>query len=153
MAENMDNPVGRPLLFDSPEQLQKKIDKYFADCDKGKQVKVYDRKKQEMTTQFLPIPYTVTGLALALGTSRQTLINYGKREEFFDTIERAKLRCENYAELLLLDGSVSPGGPQFSLKNNYGWKDKSEVDQNVTQKQITIVRNEDAQNEEESGDE
>ena len=48
--------VGRPVKYKKAEQMQKKIDKYFADCD----------KKYE--------PYTVTGLAMALGLSRKGLI-------------------------------------------------------------------------------
>jgi len=33
---------------------------------------------------------TVSGLALALKTSRETLINYEEREKYFDTIKDAK---------------------------------------------------------------
>jgi len=145
MVENQKHAGGRPLKFESVEDLQKKIDAYFAECDphviyveeleypkkkNKKGVLVFDHeaepeliKKKKMSSQ---IPYTVTGLALALDTSRETLVNYESKQEFFDTIKRAKLRCENFNELMLY--SNSPTGTIFNLKNNYGWKDKTETD-------------------------
>jgi hypothetical protein len=97
---------GRPLKFATVEALQKKADAYFAECIANKK------------------PFTITGLALALDTSRETLCNYEDKAEYFDTIKRAKLRCENYAEELLLTGS-NAAGAIFALKN-YGWRDKQE---------------------------
>ena len=55
--------VGRPLKYPSVEAMQKDIDKYFADCDENGK------------------PYTVSGLAYALNTSRRTLLNYEEKEE------------------------------------------------------------------------
>ena len=57
--------------------------------------------------------------------SRQDLINYSNKEEFFDTIKKAKLKVENYLEKRLIKDS-SCTGIIFNLKNNYGWKDKQE---------------------------
>lgn len=98
---------GRPPKYTEVEEMQKKIDKYFEDC------KLNNR------------PYTITGLGLALDMSRQDLINYSKKEKFFDTIKRAKMRVENYLEERLINDS-SATGIIFNLKNNYGWKDKQE---------------------------
>lgn len=98
---------GRPPKYKKKEEIQELIDKYFCDCDKNDE------------------PYTVTGLALALNISRQDLINYSNKEEFFDTIKKAKLKVENYLEKRLIkDNSCT--GIIFNLKNNYGWKDKQE---------------------------
>lgn len=98
---------GRPPKYTEVEEMQKKIDKYFEDC------KLNNR------------PYTITGLGLALDMSRQDLINYSKKEKFFDTIKKAKMRVENYLEERLINDS-SATGIIFNLKNNYGWKDKQE---------------------------
>lgn len=114
MAEN--NKVGRPLKFESAEQLQKQIDDYFRSCHDGD-----DR---------LIRPYTITGLALALDTSRQTLLNYENQDEYFDTIKKAKLKIENYAEEALFT-SKQTAGVIFNMVNNYGWKNKQEHEQNV----------------------
>lgn len=98
---------GRPPKYTEAEEMQKKIDKYFEDCKLNNK------------------PYTITGLGLALDMSRQDLINYSKKEKFFDTIKKAKMRVENYLEERLINDS-SATGIIFNLKNNYGWKDKQE---------------------------
>lgn len=146
------NPGGRPLKFKSVPELQKKIDAYFAACDphlETTQVLEYPKKedtigkrkvqvpdttkepvlvdRKRISTQ---IPYTITGLALALDTSRETLLDYENKDKFSDTIKRAKLKIHNFTELKLFETNAT--GPIFNLKNNYGWKDKSEVDTNIT---------------------
>lgn len=103
---------GRPLKFDSVETLKNLIDGYFQDMDdKGK-------------------PYTITGLALTLDTTRETLLDYEARDEFSDTIKKAKLKCHNYAEDFLYTGKNATGAI-FNLKNNWGWRDKTEIDAKV----------------------
>lgn len=73
-------------------------------------------------------PYTVTGLAVWLETSRLTLLNYEIRPEFFNTIKRAKQRIENYGEENLFDRNVPTKGVTFSLSNNHeGWAEKIET--------------------------
>ena|SRR3990167_3214127 len=118
---------GRPLKFETVELLQEKIDEYFHLCDsKTKKIKV-GSEIQEIPD---PRPYTITGLALYLDTSRQTLIDYTSKEEFFDTIMRAKLKVENFTEESLWVPKIA-NGIMFNLKNNYGWKDKNETDFNI----------------------
>ena len=114
MEDREKHPGGRPLKFPRNEDLQALITAYFADCDSGK------------------TPYTITGLALALNTTRDLLCDYAARPEFSDTIKIAKLRCENYAERLLLAGGPA-AGPIFALKN-YGWRDQQDINHsgNVT---------------------
>jgi len=104
---------GRPLKFKTPEELQEKIDAYFATT--GRQV---DKDGNEY---FEPI--TITGLALALDTSRKVLVEYEEKDEFSNAIKRAKLRCENFAEKMLYSGK-SPAGSIFALKN-FNWTDKT----------------------------
>ena len=45
------------------------------------------------------------------------------RLSFLDTITRAKLRCERYAEERLYDRDGN-GGARFSLQVNFGWNDR-----------------------------
>jgi len=104
------HPGGRPLKFKTVEELQAKIDSYFKD------------RVDESGTAIKPV--TITGLALHLDTSRETLMDYQERDEFSDAIKRAKLRIENYYEENLMTGK--PTGPIFALKN-FGWKDHSTV--------------------------
>jgi hypothetical protein len=103
--------AGRPLKFKSVEEMQEKIDRYFAECDeKGK-------------------PYTITGLALALDTTRELLLRYEEDENrpaFRDTVKKAKQKCQAYAEEQLFAGKGNVAGVIFNMKNNYGWRDKTE---------------------------
>ncbi len=107
--------VGRPAKYTKAAAMQKKIDKYFATCDKN-----YE-------------PYTVTGLAIALGMTRKGLIDYENKEDqkLSNTVKKAKLRVEEYAERSLYR-SQSVTGIIFNLKNNFGWQDKQEIDQHTT---------------------
>lgn len=103
--------AGRPPKWETPEQLQKDIDKYFMDC--------------EATGE----PLTITGLAMALGTYRETLMNYQEKDdEFFDTVKKAKQRIENAYEKRLIKYGRS--GDIFALKN-FNWTDKQEVEAKV----------------------
>lgn len=102
-------PRGRPKAYKEVEEMKKKINKYFEECD----------KKQE--------PYTITGLCIALDICRDTLSEYIKKEEFSDTIKKAKLKVENYLERHLITDS-STTGIIFNLKNNFGWSDKQQIE-------------------------
>ena len=50
--------TGRPLKYKTAEELDKAIEQYYADCQKQMR------------------PYTMSGLAVALGIDRKTLLNY-----------------------------------------------------------------------------
>jgi len=108
--------------FNSPEEMQAKIDAYFADC-KGEVVT--DKDGEPILNKYgEPVilgakPLTVTGLALALDfTTRQALLNYQARGEFRQIIETAKLKIENYAEMRLYDKDGC-NGARFNLQNNF----------------------------------
>lgn len=99
--------VGRPRIIESPEEFIKLANAYFSKCDKG------------------GVPYSVTGLALGLGlSSRDSLMEYERRDEFSDTVKMAKMVVENSYEISLR-GGCHPSGPIFALKN-FGWKDKTD---------------------------
>ena len=127
--------AGRPRKYQSTKAMQKAIDQYFEDC-KGHPLTFTDPKTGEerlmLDKRGQPIivemrPPTVTGLALALGLSgRQSLLNYSEREEFLDTITRAKAKVEEYAEMRLFDKDGA-NGAKFSLANNFGWSEKQEI--------------------------
>lgn len=66
--------VGRPLKFQSVEELEGKIEAYFAK----------DGEKP-----------TITGLALALDCEIETIKGYGERDEFSASVKKAYLRVQN----------------------------------------------------------
>jgi hypothetical protein len=141
--------AGRPLKFTSVEELENRIEEYFKSCweevwiekttvdkngkaKKAKWEQVLDRLGKPVLRQIRP--YTITGLALYLDTSRQTLINYEEKEEFFDTIKKAKDRCENFLEEGMIKGVIPPAAGCFTAKNNYGWSDKQEISADIGNK-------------------
>ena len=69
----------------------------------------------------------MSGLANALNMSRQSLINYSKDDEFFDTIKKARADVEQQLEENALSGKANSTFTIFNLKNNYGWRDTVEV--------------------------
>lgn len=101
-------PAGRPLKFQSVEELDQRIALYFSNTPEE--------------------DWTWTGLALWLDVDKYTLTTYKEREEFSPSIKRALQRVESsYEKDLKRHGRT---GTIFALKN-FDWKDKSEVDQNV----------------------
>lgn len=125
-------PAGRPLIFKTPEELQKKIDDYFESC--YEYVEVSKGKGRNKTTEVVRKkvkPFTVGGMAAFLGCDRDTLLNYEDREAFFGTIKRAKQKIEADVEEGALMGLYNAPAAIFNLKNNFGWKDKQEIDTNI----------------------
>ena len=102
--------TGRPRKYERVEDMEEVINEYFKKCDSAE------------------MPYTVSGLALALGMTRETLLRYEEKDIFSDTIKRAKQKIEEYVETRLFVSGIATG-VIFNLKNNFGWKDKTEVEQ------------------------
>lgn len=125
--------ANKPLKFKSPEELEKRIQEYYEWAkDNNKHI-------------------TMSGLAWYLGTNRQTLLNYENCLEddwlksvpddvkvlYVDSIKRAKQRIEmEYEEGLFNKNSAV--GAIFTLKNNYKWVDKQEVEQTNKTIEVTL---------------
>jgi hypothetical protein len=107
---------GRPLKFKSVEELQNKIDAYFEYCDSNNK------------------PYTISGLACWLDTDRITLIRYEERDEFSNTIKRAKQKVENQFEERAICGEYNPTMAIFLMKNNFKYEDKVQQEVAVTER-------------------
>lgn len=140
----MGKQVGRPPIYKTVNEIEEKIDIYFKECE-GEILKD-DNGKTVLNKFGNPVvinrkPPTVTGLALALGfTNRLDLLRYQGKEEFCNTITRAKSMVEQYAEERLFDREGS-NGAQFSLRNNFkGWDADKKNDDSGDGK-ITIVNN------------
>ena len=128
-------------MYKTKEEIQEKIDAYFKDCE-GEILRdaegnpVVDKYGYAVKVGVRPL--TITGLALALGfNSRQALLNYQAKEEFHDTILRAKAKVEQYAEERLFDKDGA-NGAKFSLSNNFeGWREKQQIEADVNS-EVTI---------------
>ena len=136
---------GRPPKYKTKEEMQEKIDEYFNSCyrpigrttSSGEYKILKDDNGNIIYEQHRP--FTITGLADALDMSRQDLLNYQEKEEFFDTVTRAKRKCELYAEERLYDKDGNRGA-MFSLSNNFkDWKEKQSIEANVnTEIKVTL---------------
>lgn len=124
-SDNTDNKpkMGRPPLFNTPDELADAINEYF---NKGVKLrKVVLGPPNNRYTDELPVP-TITGLVIYLGfESRQSFYDYEDKPDFSYTIKRARLFIENEYEEQLQVGNVT--GAIFALKN-FGWRDKVEHD-------------------------
>lgn len=126
------NKGGCPLKFKTVEELETKIDEYFASDDARIQL-------GEGESVFAP---TVSGLAMYLDIDRKTLTNYAHRGEFFPTIKKARARIEQHLEQRLYGNNVT--GVIFNLKNNYGWADKVETEVTTVEKKPIPIGVQDA---------
>lgn len=117
---------GQPLKFKTVELLDKAISKYFDDISKNN--KLYLKHKGEKKNQYEEQIPTMSGLAVALGVDRKTLVNYGNKDAYFHTIKKARSLIEEVMEQRLMKGKGSTIGHIFALKNNYDWHDKQEQD-------------------------
>ena len=124
-------PGGRPLMFETPEELQSLIDKYFTD---DLPVRITWSNGVKCIT---PCP-TISGLALYLGfCDRHSMYDYEKREQFSHTIKRARANITRYHEEIAQGGACS--GAIFMLKN-FGYTDKSEIDLNATVQEMPTIK-------------
>lgn len=146
------NPTkGSPKRFMSPQHLQSMVDEYFESCngpllDRYGNL-VYDKDGRLVKTQVEP--WTVSGLALYLGISTNTLKKYrqGRVDTLLDEMRaetddymtfssvviKAKQKIESYAERRLYDRDGQQGA-RFVLDNAFDWvshKEQAEIDKMI----------------------
>ena len=109
---------GRPPKFNDPAQFENMCDLYFLSCDEH----LNDQNVKE------PTIYTIGGLAIFLGMTREGLRDYSNKTEYADVVKRAKDKIIGRVESMLLTGKCSPAGAIFWLKNNGGYRDKHETE-------------------------
>lgn len=130
-----------------PDELDAKIKEYFDSItiskprtkkpnnpdmeadDDFKEPVLNDLWEQILDREYVEIP-SILWMCEYLDIVRTTLCDYETKLDYMDTIKRAKQRIEKYnAEQLYRKEQVT--GIIFNLKNNFDWKDKSEVDNNT----------------------
>lgn len=114
----MTHPGGRPLKFQSVEDLESRAAEYFASRldEDGYPLRDADGN--------ISRPVTLTGLCVHLGTTRETLDDYLQRPEYSDSVKWIKAVIEAYYEGRLVYGNST--GSIFALKN-FGWKDSQDL--------------------------
>ena len=118
------NKVGKPLAFETVEDLQKAVDNYFSKGSVEDEVEYGEAWVDMGDSGYVFMP-TMSGLALALNVDRKTITNYANKEDYFPTIKKARNIVEQTLERRLYLNN--PAGTIFNLKNNFGWADKTDL--------------------------
>jgi len=112
----MTNPTNKQRNFETPAEILLNAEIYFA--------KQNDAQK----------PFTLPGLARALGFSRREQLHRYRTEEayeqFHDAMHTVCMRVEEWTAEKLYDKGVNVSGPIFALKNQ-GWGDEKDNKSNV----------------------
>lgn len=147
----------RPLKFKTVATLERKMQKYFDSCFEEQWFDEIDRDEFGNKTVdangkyvYKPVkrrvqikPISITGLAVALDTSRHVLVNYETmgmdsdyvsvkpeiKAKFINAIKKAKIFIENFLEDGMLKSDINPAVGIFVAKNNFGWQDQTNVKQ------------------------
>jgi len=108
----MADEPGRPRLYPEAETFTQAVDAYFAEREA-------DGKRP-----------TLSGLSYALGfEDRESFSHYASYGSGYSrTVKRAKLKIAGWLEERLTDKDTFTPGIIFDLKNNHGWKDKTETE-------------------------
>lgn len=98
------------------------------------EARCYDYLEQCMRNEMKP---TLAGLALAIGTTRQTLLDYinGNTpvpKENREILQRYNTLLNSLMEDYMMNGKVNPVTGLFLSKNNFGYKDTQEFVVNNT---------------------
>jgi hypothetical protein len=137
IAYQLASILGPKRRFPTPQALSDCIEKYFNSCLGP----IFTRSGMPITdADGNPVikvvkPYTVSGLARALGVTTQALMQFkymtimsGIPDEYLPILSEARQRIEEYSETRLYDNDGSKGA-QFALGASFGWetpKDRSD---------------------------
>lgn len=123
---------GAPAFFDTPEELQQAIEKYFQTPTVAYALVEGERIKDNKGSFVLEYhPHTITHLAYHLGfESRQSFYDYAKRKDFSYIIARARTRIEAEREQDLCGGR-NVDGNKFYLSNMGNWRAEQESKQHI----------------------
>ncbi len=103
----------------TPETLKIGIEKYF------NQIEDVNKKRRILDSRIKP--HTLNSLCVYLDICPDTWCEYAKKNEYAETIKKAKRRVESLVEEGMLSGELATIGCIFSLKNNFGWVDKIDI--------------------------
>lgn len=128
--------MGRPKKY-TDKSFEEAVERYFASISTtvpardGNGNVLRSDGGEPISVRVYAVPPTISGLCLSLGIDRSTWQNYGNREEEPNkarVVMAARARMEAYLEEQLLTREKSVQGIIFNLQNNYGWKNKVEME-------------------------
>ncbi len=131
------NKIGAPRKYKTAKALGRAIEKYFRSIScvvpvigaDGMPMVNRDGEAVEKVTYM--IPPSVVSMCLYLGIDKRTWANYcdvKKHPEFAEVTSRAMMRHEAYLVEQSIVREKSVSGILFNLQNNYGYRQKAEVE-------------------------
>jgi len=126
-------PAGRPKKY-TRKSLEKAVKEYFNSISFTQ--KAVDQFGEEICNDAGdPITYrefirppSISALCLYLKIEKRTWANYAEDPDMSPVVERTKAQVEAYLEEQLTIREKGVQGIIFNLQNNYGWKNKQEVE-------------------------
>ena len=128
--------IGRPPKY-TRRTLRAAVDRYFRSISYTAPVlnrdgtSVLNDDGEEIRLMRYAAPPGICALCLYLGIDRSTWQNYADislHPEMKDIVEAVRTRIEAYLDGELCSREKSVQGIIFNLQNNYGWKQKQEVE-------------------------
>lgn len=107
----------------TPEEILKESMEYFSHCENTKVINGYWKEIQK--------PKTLTWLASWLWVAKDYISEKLKDPNYSETIKGIRMNVENDIEEWILTWVYNSTSWIFNLKNNFGWVDKTEVDQTI----------------------
>ena len=137
ISEKATKKPGAPMKYKTAKSLERAIEKYFRSISAtvpmagidGREI-LNDNGEPIMKVEYL-IPPSVVSMCLYLGIDKRTWANYSNpalHPEFAEVTARAMLRHEAYLVEQSIVREKSVSGILFNLENNYGYKQKKEVE-------------------------
>ena len=111
--------------YKTPKELKGKITSFFNKYEKSGRIP------------------TIEMLGVHLGMGRKSILNYQGDSRFKKIITDAKDKITAFKVEAMLNGEGSTAGIIFDLKNNAGFKDKTEVEQTNLNHDLTNLSEED----------
>ena len=135
----MTNPrIGRPPSITDPDELYDTLEAYFDKCDSTPITRQHVTGKG-ITLVTTPTPYTMAGLALAIGISRETLNQYRHTnhpwaaekpdlaKKFSDILTHARQRIEVQNLTHAMVGCYDSKIASLNLSSNYKYSTSTDV--------------------------
>jgi len=128
--------VSRPKKY-TDKTFEEAVERYFHSISGMREARnglgqpILNDEGAPIYVRVYAVPPTISGLCLFLGIDRSTWQNYGDTEsepKKAAVVRSARARIEAYLEEQLLTREKSVQGIIFNLQNNYGWKNKTEVE-------------------------
>ncbi len=129
--------TGRPKKYKSKKALSDAVERYFRSISRtipardGYGSIIRNDDGEEIRVLEYIRPPSISSLCLYLGIDRSTWQNYCDGElhpEFQSVTALTRARIEAYLEEQLLTREKGVQGIIFNLQNNYGWRQKQEVE-------------------------